>query len=120
MTLHPSDQMRGYIPDIKTYGLAEQSGMFCEALRDCLSDPALFDGMQFDYSIDEPYEVVYLWDLDDIRAKLTFMGDPDNSTWSVTSRKKRSRGAIGQDRHQSCKLFLDAIRDILCFDDMAD
>jgi len=84
--------------------------MFCEALKGHSEDFFLFDGMDFIYSAEEPYEAMFIWDQGDLRAKLTFLGDPDNSTWSVTSPKRRLRGAIGSDREASCGLFLNALR----------
>ena len=102
--------MRSYILDMESINLAEQAGMFCEALKDvCEGDYSPFEGTEFIYSAEEPYEVVFIWDKGDIRAKLTFLGDPDNSTWSVVTPKKRLRGAIGADRVSSCRLFLNAL-----------
>ncbi len=112
MTINPADMMRSYIIDMETYGLAEQAGKFCEALRESMGeDLSLFYDTKFIYSAEEPYEAVFIWDLGDLRAKLTFMGDPDNSTWAVSSRKKRFRGAIGKDPNAACRLFLDSLRD---------
>lgn len=102
--------MRSYILDMESINLAEQAGMFCEALKDaCEGDYSVFEGTEFIYSAEEPYEAVFIWDKGDIRAKLTFLGDPDNSTWSVVTPKKRLRGAIGDDKVSSCRLFLNAI-----------
>ncbi len=113
MVADPVYVMRSYVLDMETYNLAEQAGMFCEALKDvCDGDYSLFDGMEFLYSAEEPYEAVFIWDLGDIRAKLTFLGDPDNSTWSVVTPKKRLRGAIGKDQEASCRLFLEAIHNV--------
>ena len=110
MVADPVYVMRSYIIDMDTYNLAEQAGMFCEAMTEvCKGDYSLFEGMKFIYSAEEPYEAVFIWDEGDLRAKLTFLGDPDNSTWSVVTPKKRLRGAIGADRVSSCRLFLNAL-----------
>ncbi len=110
LTVDPVYVMRSYILDMESINLAEQAGMFCEALKDaCEGDYSLFEGTEFIYSAEEPYEAVFIWDKGDIRAKLTFQGDPDYSTWSVVTPKKRLRGAIGADRMSSCRLFLDAL-----------
>jgi len=111
MVADPVYVMRSYIIDMDTYNLAEQAGMFCEAMTEvCKGDYSLFEGMKFIYSAEEPYEAVFIWDEGDLRAKLTFLGDPDNSTWSVTTSKRRTRGAIGNDKTASCSLFLDALK----------
>ena len=110
MSADPVYTMRSYIVDMESYNLAEQAGMFCEALKDILGeDYSLFEDTKFYYSAEEPYEAVFIWDRDDVRAKLAFMGDPDNSTWSVVSPKSRMRGPIGQDRYESCRKFLEAM-----------
>jgi len=109
----PVFTMRSYIIDMESYNLAEQAGMFCEAMKDTMDgDYSLFEGMQFIYSAEEPYEAVFIWDYQDLRAKLTFMGDPDNSTWSVAAPRIRRRGSIGKDRNESCKAFLEELRDV--------
>lgn len=88
--------------------------MFCEALKDTLAeDFSVFDDTKFYYSAEEPYEAVFIWDHGDVRAKLTFMGDPDNSTWSVVSPKTRMRGSIGKDRYESCRMFLGAMANVI-------
>lgn len=111
--MDPSYVMRSYIVDMECYNLAEQAGMFCEALKDaCGGDHPLFEGSEFIYSADEPYEAVFIWDIGEIRAKLTFLGDADDSTWSVVTPKKRFRGAIGSNRGASCRRFLDAISEL--------
>jgi len=103
--------MRSYIIDIEDYPLAEQAGMFCETLKEfCDGDYSIFDGMEFTYYGDPPYEASFIWDLGDIRARLTFLGDADDSTWSVTSPKSRFRGAIGKDRVASCTEFIGSIK----------
>lgn len=110
MSVDPVYTMRSYIVDMESYNLAEQAGMFCEAMKDILADDySLFEGTKFYYSAEEPYEAVFIWDRDEVRAKLTFLGDPDNSTWSVVSPKSRMRGPIGYDRHESCASFLEAM-----------
>ena len=110
MSADPVYTMRSYIVDMESINLAEQAGMFCEAIKDILADDySVFSDTKFYYSAEEPYEAVFIWDRGDVRAKLTFMGDPDNSTWSVVSPKTRMRGPIGQDRYESCRRFLDAI-----------
>ena len=102
--------MRSYIIDMEDYPLAEQAGRFCEALREvCGGDYSPFDGMKFTYYGDPPYEETFIWDLGELRAKLTFLGDPDDSTWSVTTPKRRTRGAIGVERSTSCRDFIAAI-----------
>ncbi len=110
MTSNPADIMRSYIIDVETYGLAEQAGMFCEELREQLGDDvSLFEGFEFIYSADEPYELDFIWDRGETRARLTFLGDPDDSTWSVVNRRQRFRGAIGRDLESSCRAFLNSI-----------
>ena len=40
--------MRSYIVDMESYNLAEQAGMFCEALKDILGeDYSLFEDTKF-------------------------------------------------------------------------
>ncbi len=113
MAADPVYTMRSYILDMESYNLAEQAGMFCEAMREVLDgDYSAFEGTEFYYSAEEPYEAVFIWDHSDIRAKLTFLGDPDNSVWSVVSPKARRRGPIGDDRHASCVGFIEALRSI--------
>ncbi len=112
MTVNPADVMRSYIIDMETLGLAEQAGRFCESLRDNLKDVSCFDGFSFTYSADEPYEVHFIWDKGDTRIQLSFMGDPDDSVWSVISGKRRFRGSIG-DPEQSCVLFLRTISEMV-------
>ncbi len=113
MTSHPVYQMRGFIVDAETYGLAEQAGMFCEALSEILgADLSLFDGFEFGCHMDEPYEMVFMWDRGSLRVKLSFLGDPDDSTWFVGDDRRRFRGAIGTDRCASCRRMLDSMRSI--------
>jgi hypothetical protein len=117
MTIDPSEVMRSYIIDLECYNLAEQAGMFCEALKEAVTDfPDLFDGMRFDFYAEEPYELQFIWDVGDIRAMLTFKGDPDLSTWSVVCSRKRTRGAIGIDRSASCRRFLQSLSSIRALD----
>lgn len=114
MATDPSEIMRSYIIDLECYNLAEQAGMFCEALKELVPDHmAFFSDAEFTFYAEEPYELDFIWDVGDIRAKLTFMGDPDYSVWSVVSPRKRIRGAIGGDRHASCLEFLAAIERIM-------
>ncbi|MBE6518155.1 MAG: hypothetical protein E7Z70_01245 [Thermoplasmata archaeon] len=113
MTANPADIMRSYIIDAETYSLAEQAGKFCEVLREQLSDLSLFEDFEFTFYSDEPYELSFIWDRGDIRSKLTFLGDKDDSTWSVTSSRKRFRGAIGNDMASSCRTFLSSMNEIM-------
>ena len=113
MAVNPADVMRSYIIDVETYGLAEQAGMFCEVLREQLSDYSIFEDFEFTFYSDEPYELSFIWDCGDIRSKLTFLGDKDSSTWSVASSKKRFRGAIGEDMDSSCRSFLSSMNEII-------
>ena len=104
--------MRGIIIDVETYNLAEQAGMFCESLKDAMDgDTSPFNETKFIFAADEPYEIDFIWDSGDLRIKLCFMGDPDNSTWSVSEGKRKFRGTIGDDRDASAKLFLETIRE---------
>ncbi len=113
MTVNPADIMRSYIIDMDTYGLAEQAGKFCEAFREELgSDLSPFDGMEFTYSADEPYDAVFIWDIGEIRAKLSFLGDPDDSTWAVTSRRRRFRGAVSPDMRSAARSFIDRLGEL--------
>ncbi len=110
MVSDPSEIMRSYIIDLECYNLAEQAGMFTEELKAIVPEYIdSFEGMEFTFYADEPYELDFIWDLGDVRAKLTFMGDPDNSVWSVVSPRKRCRGPIGDDRRSSCLRFLEAL-----------
>ena len=109
----PYEQMRGVIIDVKTYNLAEQAGMFCESLREALGqDKSPFRDTEFFSTSDEPYELLFIWDSDDLRIKLCFMADPDNSTWSVSKGKKRFKGEIGKDRDTSARIFIDTVNKI--------
>lgn len=108
--MDPVYVMRSYIIDVGTYSLAEQAGMFCEVLKEQLGgDFGLFEGTAFTYWADEPYEIDFIWDAGDVRIKLAFMGDPDNSVWSVIGGKNRFRGTIGRDMNESCRMFLGSV-----------
>jgi len=118
MVSDPSEVMRSYIIDLDCYNLAEQAGMFTEELKELVPEYInLFDGMKFTFYSEEPYELDFIWDSGDIRAKLTFMGDPDNSTWSVVSPRKRCRGPIGVDRRSSCIKFLETLTQFMIKND---
>ena len=112
MVANPAEVMRSYIIDMDTLNLAEQAGMFCEALKENLRDLSPFEGTRFIYSPDEPYEVHFIWDKGDIRIQLSFMGDPDDSVWTVINGKRRFRGRIGNDRETSCREFLRAVDEL--------
>ena len=109
----PYEQMRGVIIDMETYNLAEQAGMFCESLRDALNgNTSPFDDTEFTFAADEPYQIEFIWDSGELRIKLCFMGDPDNSTWSVSEGRRRFRGAIGKDMGGSAESFIVSIKEI--------
>ena len=110
MAVNPAEVMRSYIVDMETIGLAEQAGMFCEVMKEQLGDDwSLFDDTEFIYAPEEPYEVHFIWDRGEMRIKLSFMGDPDDSIWSVVNGKRRFKGMIGNDREASCRRFLECI-----------
>jgi hypothetical protein len=111
MDTGPADIMRSYILDIETIGLAEQAGMFCEALKDYLIEHGNpLEGMEFSYYADEPYQVSFIWDLGELRVGLTFMGDSDDSVWAVTTRRRRFRSAIGEDRANACREMMESLK----------
>ena len=111
--MHVSEVMRSYIIDMETIGIAEQAGRFCESLKENLSDTGIFEGTQFTYSSDEPYEAHFIWDKGDTRIQLSFMGDPDDSVWSIVCGKRRVKGLIGSDPEGSCKRFVDTLQQLL-------
>ena len=108
--MNAAEIMRSYIIDIETYSIAEQAGMFCESLKENLDDP-LFKDTKFCYYEDEPYEVSFIWDGDELRIQLTFKGDPDDSTWLIINGKRRFRGQI-KDIENSCRTFLDTLKEM--------
>ncbi len=112
MTADPAAVMRSYVIDISTYGLAEQAGMMCEAMKELIGAGQPWpDGMEFTYYDEEPYVVEFIWDRGDMRAKLCFHGDKDDSVWSVVCGRRRNRGTIFPDIYASCRLFLEAVHD---------
>ena len=108
--MNAAEIMRSYIIDIETYSIAEQAGMFCESLKENLDD-SLFKDTKFCYYEDEPYEVSFIWDRDELRIQLTFKGDSDDSTWLIINGKRRFRGQI-KDIENSCRTFLDTLKEM--------
>ena len=109
--MNAAEVMRSYIIDMETIGLAEQAGMFCESLKERLDD-SLFKDTKFCFHEDEPYEVDFIWDRDDLRIQLVFKGDADNSFWSIIKGKRRFKQAIGRDVDTSCSSFLETLREM--------
>lgn len=110
MVSDPAFVMRSYIIDIETYGLAEQAGMFCEELKDrTAGGGSILQRMQFTYYSEEPYSVEFIWDLGELRVKLVFMGDRDNSVWSVSGKRIRMKGTIFPDVAKACTDFMTAV-----------
>ena len=118
MTVEPWDQMRPCILDMRTYGLAEQAGMFCDGLENAhRGNPVDFSGSEFTFDSDEPYEVYFEWYFGDILAGVSFHGDRDDSEWFVNrtdgNRRFRFRQPVGDDTWGSAKPFLEQLSEAL-------
>ena len=114
MRRNPSEDMRGCILDTRTYGLAEQAGMFCDALESLEAD---FSGSEFVFDADEPYEVFFEWRFGDVVAGLSFMADRDNSGWFVNTlggqRRTRVRSAMTDFHAADAGMFVQALEEAL-------
>ena len=109
----PSERMRYDILETKSYPLAEQAGMFCDSLSTLLDgDFSLFDGLEYRFEPDEPYEIHFGWYADGLDAQLGFFADPDNSFWAVTKGGRRRKGRAYGDPEALCGQFLDALREL--------
>lgn len=114
MATDPTEQMRYHILEMGTYNLAEQAGIFCDALGDAegLSDID-FSTAEFVFDSDEPYEVYFEWFFGDVKAGLSFHADSDDSEWFVNServgKRSRNRGRIGEDRGISSREFVSVL-----------
>ncbi len=109
----PSEQMRYHILETKSYPLAEQAGMFCDSLSTLLDgDFSLFDGLEYRFEPDEPYEIHFGWYGNGMDVQLGFFADSDYSNWTVTRGGKRRKGRAYGDPEALCRDFLDAIREL--------
>jgi len=107
----PTERMRYHILKTRNYPLAEQAGMFCDALNERLDgDFSLFDGLEFRFEPDEPYEIHFGWYSDGLDVQLGFFADPDDSNWSVSKDRKRMKGRTRPDTEAACDGFLEALR----------
>ena len=113
MATDPTEQMRYHILEMDTYNLAEQAGMFCDAMNDILSSSGrMFPGSEFTFAYDEPYEVYFEWFFGDVKAGLTFTADRDDSEWFVNSgenMRRRMRMRIGDDTPCSTERLVDEV-----------
>ncbi len=84
MATDPTEQMRYHILETKTYNLAEQAGIFCDALGESMEAcPVDFSGAEFIFDSDEPYSIYFEWFFGDVKAGLSFLADRDESSWFV-------------------------------------
>lgn len=114
MVTDPTGQMRHHILEMKTYNLAEQAGMFCDAMNDVLQGEP-FPENDFTFASDEPYEVYFEWYFGDVKAGLTFTADRDDSEWFVNSEdgRRRMRSHVGSDVPESARRFLEELGSVL-------
>ena len=115
---NPADSMRSSILECSCYPLQEQAGMFCDALDQLISSKDGFDGSDYIFCRDEPYELHFEWYLRecDVKCGLTVYADPDDTEWFVVSdggRKRIRRRVDREDVEGSAEMFLREVLSVM-------
>ena len=115
---NPADSMRSSILECSHYPLQEQAGMFCDALEQMISSKGGFDGSDYIFCRDEPYELHFEWYLRecDVKCGLTVYADPDDTEWFVVSdggRKRIRRRVDRKDVEGSAEMFLREVLSVI-------
>ena len=115
---NPADSMRSSILECSCYPLQEQAGMFCDALDQLISSKGGFDGSDYIFCRDEPYELHFEWYLReyDVKCGLTVYADPDDTEWFVVSdggRKRIRRRVDRKDVEGSAGMFLGEVLSVM-------
>ncbi|MBQ8178968.1 MAG: hypothetical protein IJ026_00780 [Candidatus Methanomethylophilaceae archaeon] len=107
----PRSDMRGIIPCITAFHLAEEAGMFCEAFSDAVESSGIdTGGWNFVHQSDEPYEIYFEWWFGDVRLGAVLQADRDGSAWFVNTPSRRRRGRFNGDHVTAASEMVRIIR----------